>query len=120
MPRPSDSPNTLSKCGLSRVPSDPDADIVFRAEHLSDPGLGATEGFDLRDYRVQPRRDRISLLLPAQGVVVSEPKRSDAALALVLAELKRLQRQRRNRFDQGLLGRSRDKVFGIPKPFGTL
>ena len=47
---------------LVAMPSDADADIVFRAKDLANPGAGAAEGLDLSDDVRQPGRDRIGLL----------------------------------------------------------
>jgi hypothetical protein len=44
------------------MPADPDSDVVFSAKDLPDLGCGATERFDLRDYLVQPGRDRFGAL----------------------------------------------------------
>jgi hypothetical protein len=43
---------------LVAMPSNADADIVFRAKDLANPGTSAAEGLDLsNDARQQPRRD---------------------------------------------------------------
>jgi hypothetical protein len=74
------------------VPADADASVVLGAEDLGDPGLRTAKPFDVPDQRNEPWRDWIGLLQTSQRVVVAEPKRCDAPLVLILAELKGLQR----------------------------
>jgi len=77
------------------VPADADTDVVLGAKDLTNSGASAAESFDLLDDRAQPLGDRIGLLEPAHGVVVSKSERGHAAFAFVLAELERLQQQSR-------------------------
>jgi hypothetical protein len=70
-----------------------DPDVVFGTKDLADPGCGAAERFDFCDDIVQPGRDGLGPLQLLQGVVVSEPKRSDPPLPLELPELKGLERK---------------------------
>ena len=103
--------------GLVPVPADADPDIVFSAKNLPNPSCGATERFDLRDDLVQPGRDRFGPLQLPQGVVVSEPKRSDPPLPLELPELKGLERKVPDPGNKSLFSYQRNKVGGLAQPF---
>src|SRR3954451_15952804 len=96
---------------LVAMPADPDAGVVLGAKYLPDFGRPTAERLDLFDDRSQPLRDRLGLLQPPQRVVVLKTERRHAPLALVLAELKRLQRQGCDARDQLLLRRGRNE-FG--------
>jgi hypothetical protein len=99
------------------MPADADTDVVLGAKDLANSGASAAESFDLLDDRAQPLGDRIGLLEPAHGVVVSESERGHAPFAFVLAELERLQRQSRYVPDQSLLRCRRDELLGISQTF---
>src|SRR3954464_6809134 len=101
------------------VPADPDAGVVFGTKNLGDFGAWAAESFDAFDQRRQPWRDRIGLLQAAQRVVIAEAERRHAPLALILAELKRLQRKRCDTLDQGLFGCWRNEFLGVAQPLGN-
>jgi hypothetical protein len=70
---------------LVSVPTDADTHVVLGAKDLANSGASAAESFDLLDDRPKPLGDRIGLLEPAHGVVVSKSERSHAAFAFVLA-----------------------------------
>jgi hypothetical protein len=80
---------------LVSVPADADTDVVRGTKDLTNSGASAAESFDLLDDRAEPLGDRMGLLEPAHGVVVSKSERGHAAFSFVLAELERLQRQSR-------------------------
>ena len=90
---PSERPNILIEMRLVAVPADADADVVFGAKDLPDPGCrGRRMSRPSDDFR-QPGRDRIGPLQLAQVIVVSEAERRDPPLAFKLAELKGLKRK---------------------------
>jgi hypothetical protein len=103
---------------LVSVPIDADTDVVLGAKDLANSGASAAESFDLLDGRPKPLGDRIGLLEPAHGVVVSKSERSHAAFAFVLAKLERLQRQNRDLSDQRLLRGRRHELLGISQTSG--
>src|SRR6266550_911859 len=101
------------------VPTDADAGIVFGTEDLGDFGSRAAEPFDTFNQRCDPWRDRIGLLQTTQRVVVAKAERRHSPLALILAELKRLQRKRCDAFDQIPFGRRRNEFGGVTQTPGS-
>jgi hypothetical protein len=100
------------------MPADADAGIVFGAEDLPDARRRTAERLDLFGDRSEPCRNRRGLFEPAQRIVVAKPERGDPALALILTELKRLQRQRRDMLNEFPLDFRRNEVRQITQPFG--
>ena len=113
---PCDRPNTRSKCGLSRCQPMP-TPTSYSVQGPDQSITCAAESFDLLDDRDQPVGDRICLLELAHAIVVSKFERGHAAVAFVLAELERLQRQSPDMADQGPLHRLRDEFLGISQTF---
>src|SRR6185295_1825056 len=72
-------------------------------------------GLDLFDQRKKPAGDRLGRLQPLQSVIVAEPERRHPALAFEGAELKRLQRQRRDMADELAFKRRRDELRSVSK-----
>ena len=72
-------------------------------------------GLDLFDQRQKPIRNPLGRLQPLQRVIVTEPERSHPALAFEGAELKWLQRQRRDVVDELALKRRRDELRDVTK-----
>src|SRR5436305_12598847 len=103
---------------LVAVPADADAGVVFGAQHLRDLRRRPAERLDLTDDRPQPFRNRIGVLQTSQAVIVAKPERRYPPLAFVLAELKRLQRQRRDAGDQVALGLRRDEFSCVTQSLG--
>jgi hypothetical protein len=63
---------------------------------------------------------RIGLLQTAQCVVVAKAERRHAPLALILAELKWLQRKRCDALDQIPFDRRRNEFSGVSQPLGSV
>jgi hypothetical protein len=102
---------------LVSMPPDADTDVVLGAKDLTYSGAWAAESFDHLDDRAQPLRDRIGVLKPAHGIVVSKSERGHAAFAFVLTELDRLQWQSRYVSDQSRLRCRRHELLGISQTF---
>ncbi len=75
------------------MPADADAGVVFRTKHLRDARAFAAIRLNLCDEREEPGWYLLRILQPLLGVVVAKAERRDAALALIDAELKWLQRE---------------------------
>src|ERR1700759_3824409 len=100
------------------VPADADSGVVFGAENLLDARCRTAKCLDLSDQWIEPFRNRDGLLKPAQRIVVAKPERRDPALAFVLAELERLQRQCSDLRDQFPLDLGRDEIGGGTQTLG--
>src|SRR5258705_9641943 len=105
----------MVKVGLAGMPSDPDPDVIFSENHLSYPDGRTAIGFDFLDHGREPLRYFFSFLKPSQCVVVFEPERCDASLALIGAELEWHQGKSANPLDQIMLHRGRDDLGMIAK-----
>lgn len=104
--------------GLVPVPADADADVIFGAKNLLDSCRGAAKCFDFPDNFCQPGRDRIGSLQLPQGVIVSEPERRYASLALKWAKLKGLEGQGLNPQNEFLLSSRRNEIGSVVQSFG--
>jgi hypothetical protein len=101
------------------VPTDPGADVVFGAENLPYLRTGSTEGLDAMQDIEKPFRNRLGFNEAARRIVIAVPEGGDATLALILAELKRLEGQVGHLSYKVERFRYRDEVVGIPESFGT-
>src|SRR5258708_3091249 len=83
------------------MPADPCARLIFGTEHLADRSRRQFfERFDPSDQRLEPLRKVVGRFELLTRVIVPPSEGSDTTLALIGAELKRRQRQRRNVRDQ--------------------
>ena len=110
---PSERPNVLSKCGLSRCQPMPTPTLysVHRTRRRS--VSGPPNVFDLRRDLGQPGRYRLCLLQLPQIIVIPEAERSDPPLPFELSELKRPEGKIPNPRDQFLFHFRRDKFGGV-------